>query len=135
MPLQRRMFRLECLANLLPLSQQVPLPSLRQHHPSWIDCYRTHKGNTGAGRNEVITPRPIPQQALTADSGMLKHTVDVLLAKGDLIIGNLVTLIGGVGLWNTDGATTSVQPGRRTPILDPREALTGVDPAVLYSVF
>ena len=66
---------------------------------------------------------------------MLKHTVDVLLAKGDLIIGNLVTLIGGVGLWNTDGATTSVQPGRRTSILDPREALTGVDPAVLYSVF
>jgi len=73
------LFRIQ--ANLLPLSQQVPLPSLRQHHPSWIDYYRTHKDNTGAGRNEVITPRPIPGQALTADSGTLKHTVDVLLAK------------------------------------------------------
>jgi hypothetical protein len=52
-----------------------------------------------------------------------------------LIIGNFLTLVGGVGSWNTDGAITSVQPGRRTSILDPSEVFTGVDPAVLYSVF
>ncbi|KAK3387405.1 hypothetical protein B0H63DRAFT_469968 [Podospora didyma] len=82
--------------------------------PSWIEYYQTHKDNTGAGRDELITSRLIGGKALTADTGALQHAVDVLVEKGDLIIG---TLVGGVGLFNADGAATSVQPGWRTAIL------------------
>jgi hypothetical protein len=82
--------------------------------PSWIDYYKTHKDNTGAGRNELITSRLIGEKALTANKCALKHAVDVLVEKGDLIIG---TLIGGVGLFNAEGAATSVQPGWRRSIL------------------
>lgn len=82
--------------------------------PSWIDYYQTHKDNTGAGRNELITSRLIPAKALTADSAALKHAVDVLIEKGDLIIG---TLVGGVGLQSADRTATSVQPGWKTSVL------------------
>jgi len=82
--------------------------------PSWIRYYENQKDNTGAGRDELVTSRLVGEEALTADKCALKQAVDVILEKGDLIIG---LLVGGAGLRNADATATSVQPGWRTSVL------------------
>ncbi|EHK47862.1 hypothetical protein TRIATDRAFT_44348 [Trichoderma atroviride IMI 206040] len=81
---------------------------------NWMDYYMTHKDNTGAGTDELVTSRLIDAEHLTRHSSLLLKAATALVERNALIIG---TLVGGVGLANAERMATSVQPGWKTSIL------------------